>query len=137
MAAPDRMLRLLQVTSARARRSSPSSPLARAAESGAQSALMAPTEILARQHFATIEPLASAAGLDVSILTGREKGRDRAVILNGLETGTIDIVIGTHACFQESVVFKDLASWWWTSSTVFGVHQRLALAAKGEAPTCW
>ncbi len=133
MAAPDRMLRLLQGDVGSGKTVVALIAMARAAESGAQSALMAPTEILARQHFATIEPLASAAGLDVSILTGREKGRDRAVILNGLETGTIDIVIGTHALFQESVVFKDLGFVVVDEQHRFGVHQRLALAAKGEA----
>jgi ATP-dependent DNA helicase RecG len=133
MSAPDRMLRLLQGDVGSGKTVVALLAMARAAESGAQSALMAPTEILARQHFATIEPLASAAGLDVSILTGREKGRDRAVILNGLETGTIDIVIGTHALFQESVVFKDLAFVVVDEQHRFGVHQRLAIAAKGEA----
>ena len=76
--------------------------MARAVEAGGQAALMAPTEILARQHLATIAPLAERAGLTIAILTGREKGRERAETLAGLESGAIDIVIGTHALFQEA-----------------------------------
>ena len=71
--------------------------MARAVEAGGQAALMAPTEILARQHLATITPLAERAGLELAILTGREKGRERAATLAGLEDGTVDIV-DRHAC---------------------------------------
>ena len=80
-----------------------------AVESGAQAALMAPTEILARQHFATIQPLAAAAGVEVALLTGRDKAKSRKPILEGFADGTIPLAVGTHALFQESVAFKDLA----------------------------
>ncbi|MBS7539809.1 ATP-dependent DNA helicase RecG [Ancylobacter lacus] len=102
-------------------------------EAGRQAALMAPTEILARQHLKTIAPLAAAAGLRVGLLTGREKGRAREQILAALADGTLDLVIGTHALFQEGVAFRDLALAIVDEQHRFGVHQRLALAAKGEA----
>jgi ATP-dependent DNA helicase RecG len=104
-----------------------------AVESGAQAALMAPTEILARQHHATIEPLAAAARVPVALLTGRDKGKPRQRILDGLADGTIPIVIGTHALFQEEVAFKDIALAVIDEQHRFGVHQRLGLAAKGDA----
>ncbi|MGB5802381.1 MAG: ATP-dependent DNA helicase RecG, partial [Mesorhizobium sp.] len=108
--------------------------MARAAEAGGQAVLMAPTEILARQHLATIAPLAEAAGLRTAILTGREKGRERAGTLAGLADGSIDIAIGTHALFQETVAFKNLVLAVIDEQHRFGVHQRLAITAKGDAP---
>src|SRR6185295_1068919 len=102
-------------------------------EAGRQAALMAPTEILARQHLATIAPLAEAVGLRVALLTGREKGRERADILARLAAGEIDLLVGTHALFQEDVEFRDLALAVVDEQHRFGVHQRLALTAKGEA----
>ena len=107
--------------------------MAAAAETGRQSALMAPTELLARQHAKTLKALAGSVGLEVAILTGREKGREREAILAGLASGTIPIVVGTHALFQESVRFHDLGLAVIDEQHRFGVHQRLALAAKGEA----
>jgi ATP-dependent DNA helicase RecG len=94
---------------------------------------MAPTEILARQHFATIAPLARTAGIRVAILTGRERGRERDDILSSLAIGEIDLIVGTHALFQEHVAFHDLALAIVDEQHRFGVHQRLALARKGEA----
>ena len=102
-------------------------------EAGRQAAFMAPTEILARQHFATIAPLAAAAGIRVAILTGRERGRERPEILRQLAAGEIDLIVGTHALFQEDVAFHDLALAIVDEQHRFGVHQRLALARKGEA----
>jgi ATP-dependent DNA helicase RecG len=102
-----------------------------AVEAGAQAALMAPTEVLARQHAETIAPLAQAAGLTLGLLTGREKGRPRAELLERLASGEIDILIGTHALFQPDVVFKDLAFAVIDEQHRFGVHQRLALQTKG------
>ncbi|MEQ1954830.1 ATP-dependent DNA helicase RecG [Mesorhizobium sp. CN2-181] len=134
MAKPDRMLRLLQGDVGSGKTVVALLAMARAVEAGGQAALMAPTEILARQHFSTIGPLAEKAGLAVAVLTGREKGRERAGIIEGLENGSIDIVIGTHALFQETVRFRDLAFAVVDEQHRFGVHQRLAITAKGEAP---
>ena len=94
---------------------------------------MAPTEILARQHFTTIAPLAAAAGIAVAILTGRERGREREDILAALAAGDIDLIVGTHALFQDDVAFRDLALAVVDEQHRFGVHQRLALTRKGEA----
>ncbi len=102
-------------------------------EAGRQAAFMAPTEILARQHLNTIAPLAEAAGIRVAILTGRERGGERETILNRLALGDINLLIGTHALFQEEVAFRDLALAVVDEQHRFGVHQRLALAQKGDA----
>ena len=103
-----------------------------AVESGAQAALLAPTEILARQHLATIKPLAKAAGVKVALLTGREKGKSREPILEGFASGDIGLAIGTHALFQEGVEFNDLGLAVIDEQHRFGVHQRLALTSKGK-----
>ena len=102
-------------------------------EAGKQAALMAPTEILARQHIKTITPLAERAGLRVAILTGREKGKERREILARLEAGEIDFLVGTHALIQDDVVFKALALAVVDEQHRFGVRERLALTDKGEA----
>jgi ATP-dependent DNA helicase RecG len=102
-------------------------------EGGRQAALMAPTEILARQHYNTIAPLAATIGMEVAVLTGRERGRERADTLARLALGGTHMLIGTHALFQEDVVFRDLALAVVDEQHRFGVHQRLALAQKGEA----
>jgi ATP-dependent DNA helicase RecG len=104
----------------------------RAAEAGAQSALMAPTEILARQHYATIEPLTRTLGLKAALLTGRDKGAARKETLAGLADGSIAIAVGTHALFQKDVAFNDLMLAVIDEQHRFGVHQRLDLAAKGR-----
>ncbi|MGE0499779.1 MAG: ATP-dependent DNA helicase RecG [Rhizobiaceae bacterium] len=134
MAKADRMLRLLPGDVGSGKTVVALLAMARAAEAGGQSALMAPTEVLARQHLATIAPIAARAGLTAAILTGREKGRERDAVLAGLADGTISIVIGTHALFQEGVVYRNLALAVVDEQHRFGVHQRLAIAAKGEAP---
>lgn len=132
MAAPRRMLRLLQGDVGSGKTVVALMAMATAVEAGAQAALMAPTEVLARQHAETIEPLASKAGLKIGLLTGREKGAVRKTLLRALESGLIDILIGTHALFQEDVVFKDLAFAVIDEQHRFGVHQRLALQSKGK-----
>ncbi len=104
-----------------------------AVEAGAQATLLAPTEILARQHYATIAPLARAAGVEVALLTGRDKGKGRDAILAGLAEGRIGIAIGTHALIEKDVEFHDLALAVIDEQHRFGVHQRLALGAKGRA----
>jgi len=134
LASPDRMLRLLQGDVGSGKTVVALLAMARAAEAGRQSALMAPTEILARQHFSTIAPLAEAVGLRAAILTGREKGRERAAIMAAIEEGRTDIVIGTHALFQQAISFHDLALAIIDEQHRFGVHQRLAMTAKGAAP---
>jgi ATP-dependent DNA helicase RecG len=106
--------------------------MAHAIEAGAQAALMAPTEILARQHYETIMPLAQAAGLQIALLTGREKGKARRIVLEALASGFVHIAIGTHALFQEDVVFADLGLAVIDEQHRFGVHQRFALQAKGK-----
>ena len=134
LARPERMLRLLQGDVGSGKTVVALLAMARAVEAGGQAAIMAPTEILARQHLATIAPLAEKAGLAVAVLTGREKGRDRADTLARLADGSIDIVVGTHALFQEPVKFRDLVFVVVDEQHRFGVHQRLAITAKGEAP---
>jgi ATP-dependent DNA helicase RecG len=134
LASPERMVRLLQGDVGAGKTVVGLLAMARAVEAGGQAALMAPTEILARQHFATIEPLASQAGLSAAILTGREKGRERRRILENLASGATDTVVGTHALFQEAVAFKNLVLTIIDEQHRFGVHQRLAMTAKGDAP---
>lgn len=132
MAAPHRMLRLLQGDVGSGKTVVALMAMANAVEAGAQAALMAPTEVLARQHLETIEPLANASGLRVGLLTGREKGKPRRELLERLAAGEIDILIGTHALFQDDVAFHDLAFAVIDEQHRFGVHQRLALQAKGK-----
>jgi ATP-dependent DNA helicase RecG len=131
---PDRMLRLLQGDVGSGKTIVALLAMAQAAEAGGQSALMAPTEVLARQHFATIAPLAEKAGLRIAILTSNEKGKERESIFSGLSDGSIDILIGTHAVFQEAVTYKNLCFAVVDEQHRFGVHQRLQLAAKGQSP---
>jgi len=133
LAQPARMLRLLQGDVGAGKTVVALLAAAHVIEAGRQAALMAPTEILARQHFATVAPLAKAAGIRLAILTGRERGRERDDILAALAAGDIDLVVGTHALFQENVGFRDLALAIVDEQHRFGVHQRLALARKGEA----
>ncbi len=103
-----------------------------AVEAGAQAALLAPTEILARQHAATLTPLAEAAGVRLHLLTGRDKGKARQAILDDLATGEIHILVGTHALIEGDVAFKDLGIAVIDEQHRFGVHQRLKLSSKGK-----
>jgi ATP-dependent DNA helicase RecG len=102
-------------------------------EAGGQAAMMAPTELLVRQHARTVQPLADAAGIRIAVLTGRERGKEREDIVTGLADGSIDLLLGTHALFQSGVEFHDLALVIVDEQHRFGVHQRLALTAKGGA----
>src|SRR5207248_306064 len=133
LAQPQRMLRLLHGDVGSGKTVVALLAAANVIEAGRQAAFMAPTEILARQHFATIAPLARAAGIRLAILAGRERGREREDILTALDIGEIDLIVGTHALFQEQVAFHDLALAIVDEQHRFGVHQRLALARKGEA----
>jgi ATP-dependent DNA helicase RecG len=105
-----------------------------AVESGAQAALLAPTELLARQHHATLMGQLDGLGVRVAILTGREKGRARESVLIGLADGSIDILVGTHAIFQEKVAYRNLGLAVIDEQHRFGVSQRMLLAQKAERP---
>lgn len=128
-----RMLRLLQGDVGSGKTVVALMAMATAVEAGGQAALMAPTEILARQHAATLAPLAEAAGMTLALLTGRDKGKTRQAILDGLNDGSIDLAVGTHALFQDDVAFHDLRLAVIDEQHRFGVHQRLTLASKGQA----
>jgi len=130
---PERMVRLLQGDVGSGKTVVALLAAAAVIEAGRQAALMAPTEILARQHFNTIAPLAAAVGIRADLLTGRERGKDRAVLLERLESGDVHFLVGTHALFQDDVTFRDLALAIVDEQHRFGVHQRLALVNKGEA----
>ncbi len=130
---PVRMLRLLQGDVGSGKTVVALLAAAAVAEAGKQAALMAPTEILARQHIKTITPLAERAGLSVAILTGREKGKERRELLARLAAGEIDLLVGTHALIQDDVAFNALALAVVDEQHRFGVRERLALTAKGAA----
>ena len=106
----------------------------RAIESHHQAALLAPTDILARQHYETLQPLAQVAGIEIDVLTGRDKGKSREKILDYLKQGRINLLIGTHALIQEPVVFQNLGLAVIDEQHRFGVEQRLALSNKGNNP---
>jgi ATP-dependent DNA helicase RecG len=133
LAQPQRMLRLLHGDVGSGKTVVALLAAANVIEAGRQAAFMAPTEILARQHYSTIAPLVAAAGIRVAILTGRDRGRERKETLSALAAGDIDLIVGTHALFQDDVAFRDLALAIVDEQHRFGVHQRLALARKGEA----
>ncbi|MBV8664100.1 MAG: ATP-dependent DNA helicase RecG, partial [Hyphomicrobiales bacterium] len=133
LASPKRMIRLLQGDVGAGKTIVALVAMADVVEAGRQAAMMAPTEILARQHFERMRPLAAAAGLRIALITGRDKAAERRQALAALAAGEIDIVVGTHALFQESVAFRDLGLAVVDEQHRFGVHQRLALAGKGEA----
>ncbi len=133
MAEPVRMLRILQGDVGSGKTVVAYLAMLQAVEAGTQAALMAPTEVLARQHYATIEPLAREIGLEIALLTGRDKGNARKKLLEGLESGDIALAVGTHALFQQDVAFRDLGLAVVDEQHRFGVHQRLLLAAKGAA----
>ena len=130
MAAPHRMLRLLQGDVGSGKTLVAVLACLRAVEAGTQAAFLAPTEILAKQHFATFQKLSP---VPVALLTGNVKGAARREILAGLADGSIQIVIGTHAIFQKHVEFHDLGLAVIDEQHRFGVGQRLALGAKGDA----
>ncbi len=130
----ERMLRLLQGDVGSGKTIVALLTMATAIEAGRQAALMAPTDLLARQHLRAIAPLCDTAGITCAVLTARETGQTRARILDDLAAGKIDILIGTHALFQAGVTFRDLAVAVIDEQHRFGVNQRLALSAKGMAP---
>ena len=133
MAAPARMLRLLQGDVGSGKTAVALLAMLDAVEAGAQAALMAPTELLARQHHATLTRLAAGAGVAITLITGREKGRVREALLADLAAGETGIVVGTHALLEADVVFKDLALAIIDEQHRFGVEQRVELSAKSRA----
>jgi ATP-dependent DNA helicase RecG len=132
LAAPNRMSRLLQGDVGAGKTVVALMAMAAVAESGAQSALMSPTELLAAQHFRTLQPLAEKAGLGIALLTGKQSAAERRAILGGIASGATTIVVGTHALFQSGVVFHDLGLTVVDEQHRFGVAQRLALSDKGK-----
>ncbi len=133
MAAARRMNRLLQGDVGSGKTLVAFMALLIAVEAGGQGALMAPTEILARQHLEALQPLAASVGVALEILTGRDKGADRGLKLDALKRGDIQILVGTHAVFQQDVAFRDLRLAVVDEQHRFGVRQRLELGAKGAA----
>ncbi len=131
LASDKRMLRLLQGDVGSGKTLVALLAMVHVVEAGRQAAMMAPTEILARQHFERLLPLAEQAGLRLALFTGRDKAGERARNLERLAAGEIDIALGTHALFQESIAFKDLALAVVDEQHRFGVQQRLALGEKG------
>ncbi len=137
MAQGSPMLRLLQGDVGSGKTVVALSAMLIAVEAGAQAALLAPTEILARQHHETLTRLAAGTGVEIALLTGRDKGRAREAILMGLLDGSIDMVVGTHAIFQDTVAYRNLALVVIDEQHRFGVGQRLMLAQKGRrTPHC-
>jgi len=132
MMQPHPMLRLLQGDVGSGKTVVALEAMLIAVEAGAQAAMLAPTEILARQHYETLRRLAAPTGAQVALLTGRDKGRARESILMGLMDGTIDGVVGTHAIFQEAVNYRNLGLVVIDEQHRFGVSQRLLLTQKGR-----
>lgn len=133
MALPQRMSRLLQGDVGSGKTLVAFLALTIAVEAGGQGVLMAPTEILARQHLESLRPLAESAGISMELLTGRDKGAERAAKLAGLASGKTRILVGTHAVFQQDVAFHDLRLAVVDEQHRFGVAQRMELGAKGQA----
>lgn len=134
MSGSDRMLRLLQGDVGSGKTMVALMAMLAAVESGGQAVLMAPTEILARQHFATLSKMAAPAGITMDVLTGRTKGKERDAILERIASGETRIVVGTHALFQDTVNYDGLTLAVVDEQHRFGVHQRLRLTAKGISP---
>ncbi len=132
MAQPVPMLRLLQGDVGSGKTLVALMALLNAVEAGGQGAFLAPTEILARQHFASLQSMLGGLPVNVAILTGREKGKAREATLMGLADGSIHILVGTHAIFQEAVAYRKLALAVIDEQHRFGVHQRLMLTNKAE-----
>ncbi|MBU2962296.1 ATP-dependent DNA helicase RecG [Citreicella sp. C3M06] len=133
MASPERMNRLLQGDVGAGKTLVALMALLIAVEAGGQGVMMAPTEILARQHLEGLRPLAEQAGVVLELLTGRDKGAERRAKLEALARGDIGILVGTHAVFQADVQFCDLRLAIVDEQHRFGVRQRLELGRKGAA----
>ncbi|MGN6377046.1 MAG: ATP-dependent DNA helicase RecG [Sphingomonas sp.] len=134
MAQAQPMLRLLQGDVGAGKTLVAAMAMLIAVEAGAQAAFLAPTEILARQHYDTLQRLLAGLPINLAILTGRDKGRAREATLMGLADGSINILIGTHAIFQEAVSYKELGLIVVDEQHRFGVAQRMLLTQKAERP---
>jgi ATP-dependent DNA helicase RecG len=134
LASGDRMLRLLQGDVGSGKTAVAFLAMTGIWASGGQTALMAPTEVLARQHAATLSVWAEKAGLRMALLTGRDKGTAREATTAALARGEIDLLVGTHALISEDVAFKDLGLVVIDEQHRFGVQQRMALGAKATRP---
>jgi len=132
LAEPVRMLRLLQGDVGSGKTVVALAALAQVIQTGAQGALMAPTEILARQHAASMAPLCEQAGIRLALITGKDSAKTRRETQERILAGEIDLVVGTHALFQGSVSFQNLGLVVVDEQHRFGVHQRLALSSKGQ-----
>jgi ATP-dependent DNA helicase RecG len=134
MASGQRMVRLLQGDVGSGKTILAFAAMAQVAAEGYQACLMAPTDLLARQHLETLSPLAAQLGIRLGFLSGKMKKAEQAAMRTRAEAGDIDILIGTHALFQENVVFKNLALLIIDEQHRFGVGQRMKLASKGITP---
>lgn len=134
MASPHQMLRLLQGDVGSGKTIVALLAMAHAVEAGFQAAILAPTDILARQHASKLTPLCTSCGIRLALLTGREQGKKRAQILEDLKNHEIDILVGTHAIIQDTVHFAKLGLAVVDEQHRFGVDQRLALTEKGYNP---
>ncbi|WP_075216700.1 ATP-dependent DNA helicase RecG [Mongoliimonas terrestris] len=132
MAAPTRMIRLVQGDVGSGKTMVALFAAAAAVEAGGQAAFMAPTELLARQHARSMAPLCEAAGIRLAVMTGADRPKQRKETLEAVAIGEVDILVGTHALFQQGIQFRDLALAVVDEQHRFGVHQRLALSAKGD-----
>lgn len=132
MAAPRRMLRLLQGDVGSGKTVVALMAMLQAAESGAQAVLMAPTEILAKQHHLKLSEFLKPLGIEISLLIGKGRGSDRQTVIHGLVDGSIKLVVGTHALFQDEIKFHDLGLAVVDEQHRFGVNERLRLSDKGR-----
>ncbi len=130
----ERMVRLLQGDVGSGKTVLAFAAMAQAAANGMQAALMAPTDLLARQHLQTLQPFADALRMPLALLSGKDKKASREKVQAAIASGAIPLVIGTHALFQEDVEFKKLALVVVDEQHRFGVAQRMKLAAKGDSP---
>ena len=134
MASEERMLRLIQGDVGSGKTLVAVLAMAAAVEAGGQAVLMAPTEILARQHFSTISHFLEKTDISVELLTGKMRASEKNAALARIASGEAQIIVGTHALFQDGVTYADLMLAVVDEQHRFGVHQRLRLTAKGFAP---
>lgn len=134
MQSGERMVRLLQGDVGSGKTVLAFAAMAQAAANGMQAALMAPTDLLARQHLETLQPFADALRMPIALLSGKDKKATREKVQAAVASGAIPLVIGTHALFQDDVAFNKLALVVVDEQHRFGVAQRMKLAAKGDSP---